>query len=357
MSQPDNNTEPPSTEATFVAHLLELRDRILRIVIFVLLIFAALFPFANDLYSFLADPLLAHMPAGSSMIAVEVISPFLTPLKMTFFASIFLGMPYLLYQIWSFVAPGLYQHEKRLATPLLISSVILFYAGMAFAYFIVFPLVFNFLINVAPEGVAMMTDINKYLDFILAMFFAFGLAFEVPVATIILIATGITTAEALTEKRPYIIVGAFVIGMLLTPPDVISQVMLALPMWALFEMGIIMSRILIKQEEEDEDSEDYSQQDKHKSAAASSSAASSSAAAASAAAAETAQDSPPTGYSAPAFPDYYEPLTEEELETELEAAGAWDDEDEEDDAEDTDQDEDDETKDDVVVDEDTTDKT
>lgn len=322
MNQQSPNPDLPPSEATFVSHLLELRDRLLRIVIVVLLIFAALFPFANDLYSFMANPLLAHMPSGSSMIAVEVITPFLTPLKLTLFAAVFLGMPYLLFQLWAFVAPGLYQHEKRLATPLLISSVVLFYAGVAFAYFVVFPLVFNFLINVAPEGVAMMTDINKYLDFILAMFFAFGLAFEVPVATIILIATGITTAESLTAKRPYIIVGAFVIGMLLTPPDVISQVMLALPMWMLFEMGIIMSRVLIKPTEEEEENEyDYSADNAQPATST----------AAAAGSAEDVSSTTPKGYTAPAYPDDYEPLSDEELEREIEEAEAWEEDDDEDD--------------------------
>jgi len=252
------------------------------------------------------------------MIAVEVISPFLTPLKMTFFAAIFLGVPYLLYQMWSFVAPGLYQHEKRLATPLLISSVILFYAGMSFAYFVVFPLVFNFLIGVAPEGVAMMTDINKYLDFILAMFFAFGLAFEVPVATIILIASGITTADALIEKRPYIIVGAFVIGMFLTPPDVISQFMLALPMWMLFELGIMMSRVLIQPREDDDESEyRFGNNEVMPATDAATTAPGNDSSA------ETESTSAPKGYSAAAFPDEFKPLTEEELESELDVASRW----------------------------------
>lgn len=339
MSQSENSPELPDTEAGFITHLLELRDRLLRIVIFLVLVFAAIFPFANDVYNFLATPLLAHMPQGSSMIAVEVISPFLTPLKMAMYASLMLGMPYLLYQMWSFVAPGLYQHEKRLATPLLISSVVLFYAGVAFAYFIVFPLVFGFLVSVAPEGVAVMTDINKYLDFVLALFFAFGLAFEVPVATIILIAMGITTAESLTEKRPYIIVGAFVIGMLLTPPDVISQIMLALPMWLLFEGGIIMSRILIKPRNDDEYDDEYaadlddSSAPGNKAQPATAAAAATVGATAGSAATTTeateapAEETTPTGYSAAAYPDDYEPLTSEEMDDELDKASEWDDED------------------------------
>jgi sec-independent protein translocase protein TatC len=325
VTQTENNPESENTEAGFITHLLELRDRLLRSVIVLTIIFAVLFPFANEIYHFLATPLLAHMPIGSSMIAVEVISPFLTPLKMALYAAVLVGMPYLLFQAWSFVAPGLYQHEKRLATPLLISSIVLFYAGIAFAYFVVFPLVFNFLINVAPEGVAVMTDINKYLDFVLALFFAFGLAFEVPVATIILIAMGVTTAESLTEKRPYIIVGAFVLGMLLTPPDIISQIMLALPMWFLFECGIIMSRILIKpsEDEEDEEGTTSNSRDTYRAAAASAGAA---------AAAQTSNASTaPRGYTAPAYPDDYKPLTWEEMEAEIDEAAKWEDEGEDED--------------------------
>ena len=330
MSESEQNSQNEGTEAGFITHLLELRDRLLRTVLFLIVIFAVIFPFANEIYHFLATPLLAHMPSGSSMIAVEVISPFLTPLKMALYAALLVGMPYLLYQLWAFVAPGLYQHEKRLAMPLLFSSIILFYAGVAFAYFVVFPLVFNFLINVAPEGVAVMTDINKYLDFVLALFFAFGLAFEVPVATIILIAMGITTPESLVEKRPYIIVGAFVIGMLLTPPDVISQIMLALPMWVLFEGGIIMSRILIKPSD-DEDEEDIP----GSSASAKANTATAGAAAATAAAAsqDTSASSAPQGYTAAAYPDDFKPLTWEEMEAEIDEASRWEEEEEDDDSE------------------------
>ena len=341
MSQSEQNTQAGETEAGFITHLLELRDRLLRTVIFLIVIFAAIFPFANEIYHFLATPLLAHMPTGSSMIAVEVISPFLTPLKMAMYAALLVGMPYLLYQLWAFVAPGLYQHEKRLAMPLLISSIVLFYAGVAFAYFVVFPLVFNFLVNVAPEGVAVMTDINKYLDFVLALFFAFGLAFEVPVATIILIAMGITTADSLVEKRPYIIVGAFVIGMLLTPPDVISQIMLALPMWVLFETGIIMSRILIKPDTDEEDEEET---DTGSSGTAKNTAATAGAAAATTGTAS--QGSPassaPKGYSAAAYPDDYKPLTWEEMEAEIDEAMRWE-EDADDDSENYDSDDDQES--------------
>lgn len=311
MSQSEDDAGLPDTEAGFISHLIELRDRLLRIVIFLALIFAVIFPFANDVYNFLATPLLAHMPQGSSMIAVEVVSPFLTPLKMAMYASLMLGMPYLLYQIWAFVAPGLYHKEKRLAVPLLISSVVLFYAGVAFAYFVVFPLVFGFLINVAPEGVAVMTDINKYLDFVLALFFAFGLAFEVPVATIILIAMGITTAESLTKKRPYIIVSTFVVGMLLTPPDVISQIMLALPMWLLFEGGIIMSHILIKPANDNGHNEQADADESVRTSQGGSQPA-------------TAGAAPPKGYSTAAYPDDYRPLSQEEMESELDKASEWD---------------------------------
>jgi sec-independent protein translocase protein TatC len=249
MSKP--NDFPPQDQ-TFVSHLVELRDRLLRAVLAVLVIFLSLFAFANDLYTFLAEPLLRYLPEGTSMIATEVASPFLTPFKLTLVLSVFVAMPVILYQLWAFVAPGLYQNEKRLVFPLLLSSTVLFYLGMAFAYFVVFPLVFKFLTGVAPEGVAVMTDISRYLDFVLKMFFAFGIAFEVPIATILVIWSGITTAKSLAAKRPYIIVVAFVVGMLLTPPDVISQTLLALPMWLLFELGLVMSKIYTKKPAEEE---------------------------------------------------------------------------------------------------------
>lgn len=247
---------PPPVEQPLVQHLIELRDRLLRVVLAVVLVFLCLFMFANDLYTFLAEPLLRYMPAGTSMIATEVASPFLTPFKLTLVLSVFVAVPYILYQAWSFIAPGLYQKERRLVFPLLLSSTLLFYAGMAFAYFVVFPLVFRFLTGVAPEGVAVMTDISRYLDFVLKMFFAFGLAFEVPIATILVVWSGMTTAEALAAKRPYIIVAAFVFGMLLTPPDVISQTLLAVPMWALFELGLVFSRWYAKKPDDEEDEEE-----------------------------------------------------------------------------------------------------
>jgi len=241
MSSP-TNPEASGQEQPFVSHLVELRDRLMRMLAAVLLVFLVLFPFANDLYTYVATPLMAQLPEGTSMIATQVASPFLTPFKLALVSAVFLSMPYLLSQLWSFVAPGLYSHEKQLAIPLLLSSILLFYLGMVFAYYAVFPLVFAFLTGTAPEGVAVMTDISHYLDFVLTLFFAFGIAFEIPIATILLVAAGITTPEDLGRKRPYLIVGVFVVGMLLTPPDVISQTLLALPMWVLFELGILSSR-------------------------------------------------------------------------------------------------------------------
>ena len=250
-------TQPQTNELPFVSHLFELRDRMIRVLISVCVVFLCLFPFANELYTYLAEPLMVHLPESSTMIATDVTSPFLTPFKFTLVLSFFISIPVVLYQAWSFVAPGLYKNEKKLVFPLLISSVILFYAGMAFAYYVVFPLVFGFLTSVAPDGVSVMTDIARYLDFVLKMFFAFGVAFEVPIATILLVWTGVTTPESLAQKRPYIIVSIFVIGMLLTPPDVISQTLLAIPMWILFELGIVFSRFFVnKDEDSDEDTEE-----------------------------------------------------------------------------------------------------
>ncbi len=233
-------------ELPFINHLIELRARLLRIVSGVLLVFVALSPFSNPIYSMLAGPLTRHMSAQSSMIAIDVLSPFLTPLKFTLVLAVFITIPWILYQIWAFIAPGLYQKEKRLALPVLVSSTLLFYCGMAFAYFVIMPIFFAFITSTAPEGVAVMTDINRYLDFVMTIFFAFGVAFEVPVATVILVLIGIVTPEAMAAKRPYVIVGAFVVGMLLTPPDVISQTLLAVPMWLLFEIGIFVSRLLLR---------------------------------------------------------------------------------------------------------------
>jgi sec-independent protein translocase protein TatC len=254
--QPNPPGLGPEEEQPFITHLMELRDRLLRIVFTVLVVFAVLFPFSNTIYTWVAGPLMAHLPEGSTMIAIEVASPFLTPFKLSLVSAIFLSVPMILYQLWAFVAPGLYQHERRLIYPLMISSTLLFYAGMAFAYFLVFPLVFAFFTATAPEGVAVMTDIARYLDFILTLFFAFGVAFEVPIATFLLCWAGVTTPESLAEKRPYVIVATFVIGMLLTPPDVISQTLLALPMWVLFELGLIFSRIFLRNRARAEDEEE-----------------------------------------------------------------------------------------------------
>ncbi|MCX4192432.1 twin-arginine translocase subunit TatC [Methylophaga sp. OBS1] len=236
-----------------ISHLVELRDRLLRAVLAVLLVALCLFPFANDLYLFLSEPLMRHLPETSSMIATEVASPFLTPFKLTLSTAIMIAVPYLLYQLWSFVAPGLYDHERKLVFPLIFASTVLFFLGIAFAFYVVFPLIFAFLTQAAPEGVAVMTDISSYLDFVLKLFFAFGLAFEVPIATLLLIWTGASTVESLTEKRPYVIVGAFVVGMLLTPPDVISQTLLALPVWLLFELGLFSARWLPKRRSQEEE--------------------------------------------------------------------------------------------------------
>lgn len=261
VSNEDNLVEK---EQTFMSHLIELRDRLLRVIIVILVIFLGLFTFANDIYHQFAAPLLANLPEGSSMIATGVATPFLTPFKLSLVLSIFITMPFLLYQLWSFIAPGLYKHEKRLAMPLLFSSILLFYAGMAFAYFIVFPLMFAFFAATTPEGVAMMTDISQYLDFILKMFFAFGIAFEVPIATILLTVTGFTNPDSLTRKRPFIIVGSFIAGMLLTPPDIVSQVLLAVPIWLLFELGVMFSRLIKKDEEEEEEEEEYEEENTQK---------------------------------------------------------------------------------------------
>jgi len=227
-----------------ISHLIELRDRLLRGVLAVLIIAACLLPFSNDLYHFLSEPLLIHLPETSTMIATEVASPFLIPFKLTLSIAILLAIPVLLYQLWAFIAPGLYDNERKLVFPLLLASTLLFFLGIIFAYYVVFPLVFGFLTQAAPEGVAVMTDISSYLDFVLKLFFAFGIAFEVPIATLVLIWTGAATIESLAEKRPYIIVGAFFIGMLLTPPDVISQTLLAVPVWLLFELGLLCARWL-----------------------------------------------------------------------------------------------------------------
>ena len=237
---------PNDKEMTLVQHLLELRNALTKGIIAIIVLFVCLFPFANDLYLYIAEPLTRFLPQDASMIATGVASPFLTPFKLSMVLAIYLAMPVLLYQVWTFIAPALYQHEKQLVAPLLFFSSFLFYAGGAFAYYVVFPLVFGFLSTAAPDGVTIATDISLYLDFVIKMFFAFGIAFEVPIVVVLLILTGMATPEKLSHIRPYIVVGAFVIGMLLTPPDVISQTLLAVPMWLLYEAGIIVGGIVHK---------------------------------------------------------------------------------------------------------------
>ncbi len=233
-------------EQPLLAHLLELRNRLLRAIGGVLVALVCLLPFANEVYSRFAAPLIKHMPASTSMIAIDVVSPFLTPLKLCLVLAVFAAMPWILYQVWAFVAPGLYQNERKLALPMVAASTALFYTGMAFAYFVILPVFFAFLTATAPQGVAVMTDINLYLDFVLTIFFAFGVCFEVPVATVMLVLVGVSTPESLAAKRPYVIVGAFVIAAVLTPPDVISQVLLAVPMWLLFEAGLYCARLVAR---------------------------------------------------------------------------------------------------------------
>lgn len=238
--------ESYNAEQPFLGHLIELRNRLLKVVLSVLGIFLVLAAYANEIYSFLAGPLLKHLPANSTMIAIDVASPFLTPFKLALVVSIFAAVPVILYQFWAFVAPGMYKHERRLVFPLLLASTALFYIGVAFAYFVVFPLMFAFLTTTAPVGVAVMTDISKYLDFVLTLFFAFGVCFEVPIFTIVLVWSGVVSPQSLAEKRPYVIVAAFVIGAVFTPPDPISQTLLAVPMWLLFELGLLFSRFFVR---------------------------------------------------------------------------------------------------------------
>ncbi len=228
-------------EMTFVQHLIELRDKLLHSVIAILIVFLGIFPFANEVYGFIAAPIINVLPADTNIIAIGVISPFLTPLKMALIFSVYLAMPYLLFQIWSFIAPALYRHEKQMIIPLIVSSTILFYAGILFSFYVVFPVIFGFLSSVGPNVVDFTPDIQYYLDFVLKVSFAFGVAFEVPIATILLIMFGVTTVEKLKSNRPYVVIGAFVLGMLLTPPDIISQTLIAIPMWLLFEAGLIFA--------------------------------------------------------------------------------------------------------------------
>ncbi|HEY8907832.1 MAG TPA: twin-arginine translocase subunit TatC [Rhodoferax sp.] len=245
-----------STGESFIAHLVELRSRLMNAVVAVLLVFICLFPWASNLYTLLAEPLLSKLPKGGQMIATDVTTPFFVPLKVALMAAFLIALPYILYQIWRFVAPGLYEHEKRLVWPLIIASTILFFCGMSFAYFVVFPIVFGFITASAPMGVAVMTDIDKYLSFVLTMFMAFGMTFQVPVAVVLLVRMGFVTVKKLREIRPYMVVGAFVVGAIFTPPDVVSQSMLALPLWLLYEAGIIVAAWVGRKKPEEEKAEE-----------------------------------------------------------------------------------------------------
>lgn len=251
MSSVDQQSSQP-----LISHLLELRNRLLKALVAVLVIFLGLIYFASDIYDFISSPLVERLPEGATMIATDVASPFFTPLKLTLIASVFVAVPFILYQVWAFVAPGLYKHERKLIMPLLFSSSLLFYCGVAFAYFVVFPLVFGFFTAISLGGVEFATDIASYLDFVLALFMAFGIAFEVPVAIILLCWTGATDVKSLSEKRPYIVVGAFVVGMMLTPPDMISQTLLAIPMCLLFEVGLFFARFYTRPDDEEETAEE-----------------------------------------------------------------------------------------------------
>lgn len=235
-----------SFEQSFISHLMELRSRLIRALVALLVVFVCLFPWSKELYSIMAAPLLATLPKGGQMIATDVVGVFLVPMKVTMMVAFLIALPYILFQAWAFVAPGLYAHEQRLVLPLIFASVLLFFCGMAFAYFLVFPTVFGFMSKIAPEGVAWMTDIDKYLSFVLSTFMAFGVTFEVPVIVIVLVRVGVVSIPKLKEIRPYVIVGAFVIGAVFTPPDVLSQVMLAVPLWLLYELGIVLAGWVIK---------------------------------------------------------------------------------------------------------------
>ena len=238
------STSPDDTQETFISHLIELRSRLLRSIVAIVVVLVALFPWAKDIYAFLAKPLLHALPEGATMIATDVTGTFLVPLKVTLMAAFLIALPYVLYQVWAFVAPGLYQHEKRLALPVIVSSVVFFAVGMSFAYFVVFPVAFGFFAGYAPAGVQMMTDIDKYLSFVLTMFIAFGITFEVPVVVVVLVRLGVVSVEKLRSIRGYVIVGAFVVGAVFTPPDVVSQCMLAVPLWLLYELGLLVARFV-----------------------------------------------------------------------------------------------------------------
>jgi sec-independent protein translocase protein TatC len=250
MSQSPSEPEPLA-EGTLISHLLELRDRLLRSLLAVFIVFLPLVFFSNQLFTFVARPLLDKLPAGTSLIATSVVAPFMAPLKLALIGALFVAMPYVLYQVWGFVAPGLYRHERRFALPLFLSSVVLFYVGVAFAYFVVFPLMFAFLTSTTPEGVQMMTDMSSYLDFVMLLFFAFGVAFEVPVAVVLLAATGLVKIESLRKHRGYVVLGIFVIAAILTPPDAVSQCFMAIPMYVLYELGILLAQYLVRQREAD----------------------------------------------------------------------------------------------------------
>lgn len=236
--------DDPDQELSLIDHLLELRNRLIRAVIAIAVCMIAMAPFARQIYAVVSEPLVSRLPEGASMIAIDVASPFFAPFKLVLLMAILVAMPYIIYQVWSFVAPGLYQHEKRIARPLLAAATVLFYVGCLFAYFIVMPVVFGFITKIAPEGVEVMTDITRYLDFVLIMFLAFGLSFEVPVVTVVLVAIGVVTPDALAKMRGYVVVGVFFVAMLITPPDMVSQTLLALPVWALYELGIVFARMV-----------------------------------------------------------------------------------------------------------------
>ena len=257
MNGNNQGEEADPAGQSLISHLVELRNRLVYSIISVFVVLAALFYFTspNEIYSYLAGPLLKQLPTSSTMIATEVASPFFTPFKLTMVVAVFIAIPFILYQFWAFVAPGLYKHERRLILPLLIASTFLFFLGAAFAYYVVFPLAFGFLTHTAPTGVAVMTDISKYLDFILTMLFAFGICFEVPIFTIVLVWSGLVSPKSLSEQRPYVIVGAFVIGMFLTPPDAFSQTLLAVPMWLLFEIGLLFSKLFVRDSNIDTESD------------------------------------------------------------------------------------------------------
>ena len=246
-----------SLQDTFISHLIELRDRLLRSLIAVVVVFLGLFHWARQIYEMLAKPLLVALPKGGQMIATEVTTPFLVPVKVTLMVAFLISLPYVLYQIWAFVAPGLYRHEKRLALPLVMASVALFFLGMSFAYFLVMPLVFHFIVSFAPAGVAVMTDIGKYLSFVLTLFLAFGTTFEVPIVVIVLVKMGVVSVQKLREIRPYVIVGCFVVGAIFTPPDMLSQTMLAVPLWLLYEVGVLVAAFMTRPRADAADEEAY----------------------------------------------------------------------------------------------------